>query len=275
MSKVYLKDGKLFANDFVRVVHGERGDYVEFKRDQIVPKLISYFDNESIVRDVYYYYMTPVYDLRVIEDKDFGYTSRTDRNASADVTLAIALDYNTSGEVLTKKVVERRKKLYIAVEGETIESMCEKIINLNKKDITLNIAGNGIYTLKKYSTTQDHMDFVVLNIVKVLVECLKENGINISLIRSGGQTGVDESGIKAALSLGIPALIVCPKGYRMRTLEGDFFDKEKFLSRFNKVDLPVKVYKQVNTVKYADYKIGMYYVSVRDFKDFKDPEMLF
>ena len=32
IENVYLKNGQLFATEFVRVVHGERGDYVEFKK---------------------------------------------------------------------------------------------------------------------------------------------------------------------------------------------------------------------------------------------------
>ena len=36
-----------------------------------------------------------------------------------------------------------------------------------------------------------------------------------------------------------------------------------------------KVYYQLKTVGYADYKIGMYYVSPDMFKDFKDPLILF
>ena len=35
---LYLKNGTLFATGYNRIVHGERGDYVEFERDQIVPK---------------------------------------------------------------------------------------------------------------------------------------------------------------------------------------------------------------------------------------------
>ena len=36
-----------------------------------------------------------------------------------------------------------------------------------------------------------------------------------------------------------------------------------------------KVYWQLKTVKYADYKVGKFYVSPALFKDFKDPEALF
>lgn len=41
------------------------------------------------------------------------------------------------------------------------------------------------------------------------------------------------------------------------------------------IDNNVKVYLQRKTVKYADYKIGKYYVSPKFFKDFKDPEQIF
>lgn len=37
----------------------------------------------------------------------------------------------------------------------------------------------------------------------------------------------------------------------------------------------IKVYFQLKAVKYADYIPGKYYVSVTEFKDFKDPEKLF
>ena len=40
-------------------------------------------------------------------------------------------------------------------------------------------------------------------------------------------------------------------------------------------DPETKVYFQKKTVKYADYKIGKYYVDPYLLKDFKDPEQLF
>ena len=42
------------------------------------------------------------------------------------------------------------------------------------------------------------------------------------------------------------------------------------------IDKPqYKVYYQLKTVKYADYKIGKYYISPEFIKDYKDPECLF
>lgn len=51
-------------------------------------------------------------------------------------------------------------------------------------------------------------------------------------------------------------------------------DKYYFwLYPLNKPDF--KVYLQIKTVKYADYKSGKYYISPDLLKDFKDPEKLF
>ena len=59
--KVRLLDGTLFANSFSRVVHGERGDYVEFSRGDILLELKSLYGNDtSLPTDFYYYWMYPV-----------------------------------------------------------------------------------------------------------------------------------------------------------------------------------------------------------------------
>lgn len=44
--KIYLKDGTLFAEGFNRVIHGGRGDYVEFEQNQILLPLLSKFGND-------------------------------------------------------------------------------------------------------------------------------------------------------------------------------------------------------------------------------------
>lgn len=64
MTKLYFKDGTLFANDFERVVHGGRGDYVELTKDQISVKLVSYFEQE-LPEEVsnepfFYYWLVPI-----------------------------------------------------------------------------------------------------------------------------------------------------------------------------------------------------------------------
>jgi len=44
---------------------------------------------------------------------------------------------------------------------------------------------------------------------------------------------------------------------------------------YPKSDKDVKIYYQLKTVKYADYKIGKFYISPFLLKNFKDPEQLF
>lgn len=69
---IYLKNGTLFAKGFERVVHGGRGDYVEFTRDQIVPQLLykmslSVFDEQKANKEpkFYYYWLIPSTDEMV------------------------------------------------------------------------------------------------------------------------------------------------------------------------------------------------------------------
>lgn len=61
--KLYFLDGVLFADDFERVVHGGRGDYVELTKEQIVVRLVSKFDqklpDEVTNEDFFYYWLVP------------------------------------------------------------------------------------------------------------------------------------------------------------------------------------------------------------------------
>lgn len=60
-TNIYLLDGTLFALGFNRVVHGGRGDYVEFEEDQILLPLISKFGNDISKDDldIYYWWLYP------------------------------------------------------------------------------------------------------------------------------------------------------------------------------------------------------------------------
>jgi hypothetical protein len=132
--------------------------------------------------------------------------------------------------------------------GYNAKSLAEELINqwekkrLPTKDIKLNIAGNGIYTLNQY-TTQEELNQYVTDFIRTLLD----NGITISEIRSGGQTGVDEAGIIAAQRLGIKASVHAPRGFKFRGIDGkDISDKDKFLARFNQnetVDNKVQIHQ--------------------------------
>lgn len=61
---LYFLDGVLFAEDYIRVVHGGRGDYVELKKENIKVELISKFNYKlpSTISDepFYYYWLVPI-----------------------------------------------------------------------------------------------------------------------------------------------------------------------------------------------------------------------
>lgn len=60
---LYLRNNPdiLFAKEFIRVVHGGRGDYVEFTREQIIPRLFYKFPPEVV------YDEEPQYDPEYLE----------------------------------------------------------------------------------------------------------------------------------------------------------------------------------------------------------------
>lgn len=162
------------------------------------------------------------------EDKEAGYGTRTEVNAkSADVTIAIAIDFASPGEKATKALVKKHDKLYISVapSGDVSEK-ADKIVNLINKtfegvkhSIVVNIAGNGIFTMKG-KMTQEQCDEFTYNLLNAIFKHLALK-IKIKSVRSGGQTGFDEAGIKAGLKLGVDTTAYYPKGYKIRDLDGD------------------------------------------------------
>jgi len=186
------------------------------------------------------------------EEQSSGYRERTIKNTSADVTIAIAVDFNSAGEKLTKSSVLNQNKKYISVDAnllkvtpERVNMIVNQLNSINKpadlfsNGITLNIAGNGIYTMKgKY--TQEQIDTFTYDLIKQINESpnLKNK---IQSIRTGGQTGFDEAGAKAGIKLGIPTMILAPKGYTFRNIKGQDISSEKlFKERFENLTHTLK-----------------------------------
>jgi hypothetical protein len=181
-----------------------------------------------------------------------GYRDRTIQNASADVTIAIALDFNSAGEKLTKKAVLEQGKLYFPIDLghfglneralDVVSRLGLLIKDLNKSEITLNIAGNGLYTLRqtviKNQSTCDYFTYCILKHLVNELDRHKENGLfdtKIVSVRTGGQSGFDEAGAKAAVKLGIPTLVHAPNDWVYRDIDGvDHYGEETFKKRFEK-----------------------------------------
>ena len=177
------------------------------------------------------------------------YPVRTKENITwSDITLSFAADETTPGERLTEKEAVNQGKYYneYIPNGLNITDIKRRVKNfiislgndqafghkgkiLPKENIKLNIAGNGIYDLKKYNITQEDLNNYVTEYLKELMA----QGVTISEIRSGGQTGVDEAGIIAAQRLGLKWSVNAPKGWKFRDINSkDISDKKQFLDRF-------------------------------------------
>ena len=187
-------------------------------------------------------------NLTITASSSVDYKSRTiDNIEQSDVTIALASDFKSLGEKLTKKEAESRNKYVSEIIGErsnnNAKEIAESIFNQIKKlgidtskPVDLNIAGNGIY--QKGMPSQEEVDTLVTDILREL----QKLGLQIKSVRSGGQTGVDEAGVKASLALGLPTIIHGTKDFKFRKeASKDISDKiDQYLKRFNVSDKDIK-----------------------------------
>ena len=159
-----------------------------------------------------------------------NYADRTKANAEwSNITMALAEDFNTAGERLTKTIAGNK---YVSANisndvSTIVNNIYNQLVSKGKtKDIKLNIAGNGIYSLKD---TQPQYDTKLIDIIKGL----QAKGITISEIRSGGQTGIDEAGAKAGQFLNIKTTITSTSDFKFRNKQGvDISNEQAFKARF-------------------------------------------
>jgi hypothetical protein len=155
-------------------------------------------------------------NLTVKEHWSSSYYQRTAHNAnSADFTAAFAVDFTTSGERLTKRVAGE-KFLEIFIPGnKPIEAARKLWKAVAASTKTLNIAGNGIYTMSQHGWTQEMVNQYIYETIQIL-----EPYSDIRKIVSGGQTGADLAGGVAGVALGIPVEMTLPRGFRQRHEDG-------------------------------------------------------
>jgi hypothetical protein len=244
----------IFDNGYIKVDEVEDGVIEEIMGDEVFTEsgsLIDAYDlaPSELLED---YSQTTGLPMGTQSTIDFqqettsGYRNRTIKNASADATIAFAYNFNSAGEKLTKSSVLEQNKKYIPL---TVPRKTETS-DINKADITsqvnvivdqlnsvnaktLNIAGNGIYTMREAGWNQSEVDMMVSRILKAVMNSpnLKNK---IESVRTGGQTGFDEAGAKAAIELGIPTTILAPKGWTFRNMAGqDISNEQQFKDRFN------------------------------------------
>lgn len=162
-----------------------------------------------------------------------SYPSRTRENANwSDITIALAQDFNTAGEKLTKRAAGNKYvSSVLAAESNDASEIAENLYNQIKTkgktdNLKINIAGNGIYSMKQSQSYYNDL------ITQILMK-LQDKGVTISEIRSGGQTGIDEAGIIAAQRLGIPNEVHSTANFMFRDKSGkDISDEQAFKNRF-------------------------------------------
>lgn len=152
--------------------------------------------------------------MKLIEHKSPKYPPRTIHNAkSADLTVAIALDFTTFGEKLTHDAAGEK---FVAIElGKDIREAAKDLyIQCRDRGVkVLNVAGNGEYTTNEHGWNQDRINLYVYQVM-----ALVHKHHPLEMVISGGQTGADFAGGVAAELLGIPGVMTFPKGFLQRTI---------------------------------------------------------
>ena len=164
-------------------------------------------------------------NLILEENISDNYKVRTEENVrNSDLTLAIAIDFESFGEKITKELTIQNNKQYIAVhpDGNPIEKAAKIVAKMNELNLPqkfiLNIAGNGLSTMKGQVLQNEADDFTYI-LLKTISQDPKLNS-KIGSIRTGGQTGFDEAGAKASVKLGFTTVVHMPKGFKMRNQDG-------------------------------------------------------
>jgi hypothetical protein len=163
--------------------------------------------------------------LSILEHASANYKPRTIHNAvKADVTLAFAFDFLTAGEQLTKQAAGVLKYVPLDLHNRAVEVWAKKAGHFiwesdycKGRKITVNIAGNGIYTLKKFGWGPANINKTVY---WTLMHLIANYGIRFEKIVCGGQTGADLAGAVAGVALHLPVEVTMPHGFRYRAADG-------------------------------------------------------
>lgn len=206
---------------------------------------------------------------RIMEDSARNYGHRTWANAAwSDITLALATDFSSPGEITTRRAAGDKyaryqltrdlKRLIVFVqdgkrEAKKIARMIKCHYRYKAGGIRLNIAGNGLVTLLRSGVDTES---VALFIGMVFAAC-KEEGVKILEVRSGGQSGVDEAGIIAAQRNKMKCSVLAPKDFRWRDRKGD--EKEgrgAFVKRFREEVIDFGAWEKANPKECARYRLA-------------------
>ena len=150
--------------------------------------------------------------LKITEHPSSGYAARTKYNAdSAGVTVAFAVDFTTPGERLTRSVAQGRY-VKIPITTDAKDAAKALLADMQQRMVTtINVAGNGVYTLVKHQWNQQRINQYVFDVLSAV-----HAKWPITKIVSGGQTGADIAGAVAGVAMGVSVVVTMPLGLRQR-----------------------------------------------------------
>jgi hypothetical protein len=192
-------------------------------------------------------------NIRYEESKQKGYTSRTNANARAGVTVYLKATPESPGRGTTLKGVKTFWKkrwttafqdVYVPVSDnlpknkKLDQKQVDRVVDaLNRQNArTLNFAGNRLGIFLSKGHTQADVDTIARKFLKAVLTHpnLKNNNLTIW---SGGQTGADEAGAKAGRDLGRKVRVLAPNGWQYETVEDGKkvtkYGKKGFKKRFD------------------------------------------
>lgn len=171
----------------------------------------------------------------VFTESAWSYSQRTRENAAnSDATIAFAYDFNTAWEKLTKSAAWNKYNS-ISIKNlsyQTLESKMREIADKlpADRDLTINIAGNWMYTL---SANSDSDQEYYNKLLQEAISMLLSERPNIKTIISWWQTWIDEAWIIAGQRLWLKTIVNAPKWWKFRDASWkDISDENKFKSRF-------------------------------------------
>lgn len=156
-------------------------------------------------------------NIQLLQSASENYPIRTFENIlKSSLTAAFAIDFTTPGERLTRKHA-MPNWVGLPIDNKAHVNADALFTSLDFRQAkTLNIAGNGIYTLidKQWGNQSDINSYIFSVLQRV------HQQYPLSTIRSGGQTGVDWAAGVAACALDIPCIMLFPKGFKQRNAAG-------------------------------------------------------
>ena len=179
-------------------------------------------------------------EIKFNKVSESGYPERTKYNAqNSDITFDFSK--TSSGSGATKKYAGDNWKWVGISNNGLMTGNKEKLANsiaenlLNGK--TINIAGHGNYKSSRGGLTgpvsQSVIDNELIEVMQLANDKIGDKTITGKII-SGGQTGFDEAGVKAANMFGIPTEVNYSGIGLYRDATGtDIDDYQKFTQRFN------------------------------------------